>query len=109
MFSIASGELVYRLSYTENNDTSTKSAKKTKSKAVQNESIIKSICINTKNKYQLLSFHIGGRVCLWDYEDGLLLKVDKTFLVYINYCNMFYRFTLSDIRNEIDNKKIGSH
>lgn len=79
VFSIASGELVYRLSYNENNDPTTKSSKK--SKVFQNESIIKSICINTKNKYQLLSFHIGGRICLWDYEDGLLLKTFETNLI----------------------------
>ncbi len=67
VFSVASGELVYRLAYNEKSKSS--------AKCHQNESLIKSICVNTSNKYQLLSFHLGGRICLWDYEDGLLLKV----------------------------------
>lgn len=66
VFSVSSGELVYRLSYSSQN----------RNQSDDNESlIIKSICINPTNKYQLLSFHLSGRVCLWDYEDGLLLKV----------------------------------
>lgn len=72
VFSIASGELVYRLS---NNETNQIAVKKTK--VHQNESVIKSICINLSNKYQLLSFHLDGCICLWDYEDGLLLKVNS--------------------------------
>jgi hypothetical protein len=67
VYSVASGEILYRLSYNDG-DGSTESS-------VNNESLIKSICINPLNKYQLFSFHSNGRVCLWDYEDGLLMKV----------------------------------
>ena len=89
VFSIASGDLVYRLSYNETGKTSKKSGK---SKSNQNESIIKSICINTTNKYQLLSFHLGGRICLWDYEDGLLLKVTFYDFLFQIFSNLILNF-----------------
>jgi NET1-associated nuclear protein 1 (U3 small nucleolar RNA-associated protein 17) len=63
VYSIGSGELVYRLAYTD-----------------QQEILISSICINPLNKYQLLSFHPNGKICMWDYEDGLMLKTLDTNL-----------------------------
>ena len=60
VFSIQSGELVFKLSH-------------------HNLPII-SICINPLNKFQLLSFHSDGKLCIWDYEDGLLLKVSSRFI-----------------------------
>ena len=62
--------LVYRLQYQTDNNSQNLAAASSSSSL-----FIKSICINPINKYQLFSFHLGGRVCLWDYEDGLLLKV----------------------------------
>ena len=53
---------------------------------------IKSICINTTNKYQLLSFHLGGRICLWDYEDGLLLKVTFYDFLFQIFSNLILNF-----------------
>ena len=61
--------LVYRLQYQTDNNSHNLASSSSYSL------VIKSICINPINKYQLFSFHLGGRVCLWDYEDGLLLKV----------------------------------
>ena len=88
VYSVATGELVYRLGHDNNNNnnidaeiSADASNKSNKSKKNNNqESIIKSICINPINKYQLLSFHVNGRVGLWDYEDGLLLKTFETKL-----------------------------
>ena len=60
VYSLSSGEVVYRLSF--KSPTS-----------VGNHSVC-SISISPLNKYQLVSFHHSGTVCLWDYEDGLLLK-----------------------------------
>jgi len=77
VYSIASGELVYRLAYTD---------RQTRSKDGEenaNEILINSICINPLNKYQLLSFHQNGKVCLWDYEDGLMLKVIFKFVLFL--------------------------
>lgn len=68
MYSVASGEVVYRLSYSEHHKQSSNK---------RSELLIKSICLNPVNKYQLLTFHLNGKVCLWDYDDGLLLKVNK--------------------------------
>lgn len=71
-----SGEVVYKLSYSPTNNTDDD-----KKNNVKTDLLINSICINPNNKYQLLSFHQNGIVCLWDYEDGLFLKVIYYYLV----------------------------
>ncbi|CAF0710964.1 unnamed protein product [Brachionus calyciflorus] len=63
VYSATSGEIVYRLSYTDNSEESN-----------NNEVKIVSLCLNPYNKYQLFTFHLNSVICLWDYEDGLLLK-----------------------------------
>jgi len=73
VYSIASGELVYRLAYTDRQSSK-------EGEESNQEILINSICINPINKYQLLSFHQNGKVCVWDYEDGLMLKVEFKIL-----------------------------
>lgn len=64
VFNATSGEIVYKLSHANNLD----------SDFCSKEVSITFICLNPFNKYQLLSFHADSSICLWDYEDGLLLK-----------------------------------
>ena len=93
MFSITSGELVYRLAYQQQQQPADEDNVTSSSDSSTESLIIKSICINPTNKYQLLSFHLGGRVCLWDYEDGLLLKVASLFVFF-----QFSKRRIKDIR-----------
>ncbi|RNA06715.1 WD repeat-containing 75-like [Brachionus plicatilis] len=64
VYNAKSGDIVYKLSHTDTLDSNLSSK----------EVVIASICLNPFNKYQLLSFHANSTICLWDYEDGLLLK-----------------------------------
>lgn len=70
VFNAASGEVVYKLSHTD-------SLLSLDSYTTSKEVSITFICLNPFNKYQLLSFHADSSICLWDYEDGLLLKTFK--------------------------------
>lgn len=69
---------MYKLSHTDSisSDLSTK------------EVSISSICLNPFNKYQLLSFHENSTICLWDYEDGLLLGTFNCELKVIKILNI---------------------
>lgn len=82
---ITSGETVFDLNYENKN--------------------VESICLNPQNRYQLLSFHSGGYICLWDYEDGVLLKNYKTKLLIkkvLNIDNKQNLFALVKLENEED-------
>jgi hypothetical protein len=90
VYSITSGEIVYRLvhnkHYQQNQSTQTDNNKQKDNanydedkESDKNESNIQAMCLNPNNKYQLITFHQDYIVCMWDYEDGILLKVKKIF------------------------------
>jgi len=92
VFSVQSGEIVYRLCYTQTD--------------LKSDLLIKSICINPSNKYQLLSFHQHGYICLWDYEDGLLLKTYQSKLKFnhiVNKSNSIY--ALANLINQAEDQQ----